>query len=271
MRFVHKSLYMMFTSIHCGWSRYMNQNIRLADSKAGNKYCRVDVHGRGIGDVMEPSPIDFEDAKQLEGRYYSATPSGIIDYRVRLMNWSDENAHLVPETLISAIRLQEELYPAQTGVSFKSTLSGNSLTVNGTVYSHVAETFKLSVYLIEDGILDTSFGYSESYGYQYDNVLRKSLSNVLGDEFTIGTANSTHDFQYTITIPDDYKKENLSILVIVQRQYGAQAPVRDDYYGDYYVDNCRRESIGKEVKLEVYDFASGSGNEGIYVGDEITF
>ena len=271
MRFVHRSLYMMFTSIHCGWSRYMNQSIHLADAQVGDKYYRVDVHGRGIGDVMDPSPLDYEYAKQLEGRYYSATPSGIIDYRIRLLNWADQNSHLVPETLVAAIQQQEELYPPQTGVSFESSLSGNTLTVKGTVYSHVAETFKLSVYLIEDGILDSSFGYDVSYGYQYDNVLRKSLTDVLGEEFSIGTANTTHDFQYSVTIPGDYKTENLSVLVIVQRQYGNQTPVRDEYYGEYYVDNCRRESIGREVKLEVYEYASGGGNEGIDVGEEITF
>lgn len=261
----------MFTSIHCGYSRSMNQNIKKADSRVGDKYVRVDVHGKGVGDALDNSPIDFPDAPVLYGLYYEAIPSGIIDYRVRVSNWADNYAYMVPETFISAIKQQEELYPAKTGVSFYSDITNNILSVKGTVYSHIAERFKLSVYLLEDGIEDSSFGYETYYGYRYDNVLRQALSNVLGDEFVIPTDNSTYDFQYSITIPNEYKAENLSVLIIVQRQYGNQTPVRSNYFGEYYVDNCRREKIGKEAKLEVYEFASGSGNEGIHIGDEITF
>ena len=247
----------------------MNQNIQKADSQVGNKYLRVDVHGKGLGDsALGDSPIDFPEAPVLYGLFYAGIPSGVIDYRIRVRNWADDYAYMVPETFISAIKQQEELYPAVTGASFTSSLSGSSLTVKGTVYSHVAETFKLSVYLLEDGIQGESLGVNN---YQYDNVLRKSLSSVLGDEFSIGTNNSTYDFQYKISIPNDYKTENLSILVIVQRKYGNQTPVRDEYFGEYYVDNCRKEKVGREAKLEVYEYASGGGNEGITIGDEITF
>ena len=273
MRFVHKSLLMFFTSIWCPWSNYMNQSIHMADALVGDKYLRVDVHGRGIGNEMSESPIDFPAAPQLEGLYYSATPSGIIDYRIRLSNWADldgkEDRHLVKETLVSAIRQQEQLYPAATGIAFSSTISGRSLSVTGKVYAHLAETYKLSVYLLEDSVeyLDEWSGNS----FYYDNVLRKSLSETLGDEFSIPSQNAVYDFQYNVTIPEDYKIDNLSILVFVQRKYGSQTIVRDANFGDYYIDNCRKAKVGTVAELELLDSIAGNGNEGYNEGSEITF
>ncbi len=271
-RFVHKSLYLMFTSVHCGYSVGMNERIKLADEKVGDKYCRVDVHGRGMGNPLLESPIDFDEAPTLYGLFYGGIPSGVIDYRIRIRNWSDSDSHLVVENFVSAIAEQEKIYPAQTGVSFVSSISGSTLTVSGKVYSHVAEDFKISVYLLEDGIQGSSLGYTSDFytSRQFDNVLRLSLSNVLGDEISFGTKNSVQEFKYSTTIPEGYNKDNLSILVIVQRGYADQI-VREEYMGDYYVDNCRKAKVGTEARLEVYENASGGGNEGISIGDDITF
>lgn len=270
-RFVHKSLYMMFTSVHCGWSLYMNQNIQKADQKVGDKYVRVDVHGRGISNPLPESPIDFSEAHVLYGLFYAGIPSGVLDSRVRVRNWSDRDAHLVPETFVSAIKQQEEVYPAGTGIAFSSSLSGNVLKVEGKVYSHIAESMKLTVYLLEDAIQGESLGYDGYYSdRQYDNVLRLALSNVMGDSIHFENKNSVKDFKYSITIPEGYNRDNLSILVFVQREYG-NVIVRDEYMGDYYIDNCRKANVGREAKLELYENSSGGGNEGISVGDEITF
>jgi len=258
-RFVHRSLYMMFTSVYCPYSETMNKKIAETDSILRDKYCRVDVHVSGLGD----SPLNFPDAPKLESIYWFATPGGIIDYRTRLSNISGEGAYLVPQTLISSVTNQESLYPVATGTAFSSSLSGRTLSVRGKLYSHEAELFKLTVYVLEDNVV-----FGEKI---YNNVLRLSLTDVLGDEIRIETKNTTKDFQYNVTIPDGYKTENLSLLVIVQRQYGTQTPIRDLYYGDYYVDNCRRVNVGKDAKLEVYESVSGGGNEGINPGNEITF
>ena len=270
-RFVHKSLYMMFTSVHCGWSLYMNQNIQKADPKVGDKYVRVDVHGRGISNPLPESPIDFSEAHVLYGLFYAGIPSGVLDSRVRVRNWSDRDAHLVPETFVSAIKQQEEVYPAGTGIAFSSSLSGNVLKVEGKVYSHIAESMKLTVYLLEDAIQGESLGYDGYYSdRQYDNVLRLTLSDVMGDSIYFENKNSVKDFKYSITIPEGYNRDNLSILVFVQREYG-NVIVRDEYMGDYYIDNCRKANVGMEAKLELYENSSGGGNEGIGIGDEITF
>lgn len=265
MRFVHKSLFMVFTSVFCGYSATMNRKIKSADAVIGDKYHRVDVYGRGGEgiDDMGDSPINFQDASRLERLYWTATPSGVLDFRIHIQNWVDEGAYTVPGVMISAINQQEELYPAATGVAFSSSLSGRTLSVKGTVYAHKAEKFKLTVYLLEDGV--------EMFSERHNDVLRLSLTDTLGDEFTMANANTTYDFQYGVDIPEGIDSSNLFLLVYVQRQYGSQTVVRDVYANDYYVDNCRKARVGEEAKLEIYEYASGGGNEGITVGGEITF
>ena len=258
--FVHKSLYMMFTSVFCGLSNGMDKKIAEGDGLVRDKYYRVDVHGRGLGDAMEASPLDFPKARELENIYYTATPSGILDFRMRIMDGYDD---WVRNKFVESILQQESIYQAETGVSFESSLSGRSLSVHGFVYAHKAESYKITVYLIEDAV--------SCYSNLYDNVLRMSLTNTLGDEFTIEQDNSIYEFQLDTDISDDYNTDNLSILVIVQRQYGTQTIIRDSYFGEYYVDNCRRAKLGTSVILETMDYSSGNGNEGYEEGDEISF
>jgi hypothetical protein len=142
-------------------------------------------------------------------------------------------------------------------------MSNKTISVRGKIYSHKAETFKLTVYLVENGV--------ELYSNRYDNVLRMSLTETLGDEFVIEGTNSIYNFQYTVSVPDEYNANNLYVLVFVQRQYGNQTVLRDDEYGEYYVDNCRKSKLGEIARLETYEYASGGGNEGYGEDDEITF
>ena len=262
MRFVHRSLYMMFTSVHCGYSATMNEKIHEQDAVIGDKYHRVDVYGRGADNSMGESILNFIDAPKLENLLWFATPCGIFDYRKQIYNVTDRT--WFSDMLLTAINEQIEYYPPVTGAAFKSSISGKVLSIQGKIYSHEAETFKLTVYLLEDNVTD-------EYSVSHNDVLRISFTDALGDSFTIGTKNSTHDFQYSIALPDEYKTKDLSILVIVQRQYGSQQTGREIYTMDYYVDNCRKARVGEEAKLEFNGYLGGGGNEGIGIDDSISF
>ncbi len=259
--FVHKSLYMVFSSPWCGLTSALDEKVHQADGQVGDKYVRVDVNGRGRWDAMDASPIDFPDAKKLENLYYTATPSGILDYRIRITDSPIDN--WVKNRFSQAIEQQESVYPPATGIEFESSMSNKTISVRGKIYSHKAETFKLTVYLVENGV--------ELYSNRYDNVLRMSLTETLGDVFVIEGTNSIYNFQYTVSVPDEYNANNLYVLVFVQRQYGNQTVLRDDEYGEYYVDNCRKSKLGEFARLETYEYASGEGNEGYGEDDEITF
>lgn len=262
MRFAHKSLFMMFTSVYCSYSATMNEKIHEQDAIIGDKYHRVDVYGRGADNSMGESTLNFLDAPKLENLFWFATPSGNFDFRKRVINYTDRA--YFSNILLSAINEQIEYYPPVTGTSFKSSISGKTLSVQGKVYSHEAESFKLTVYLLEDNVTDEN-------SVSHNDVLRMSFTDTLGDAFSIGTKNSTYDFQFSLSLPDEYKTKDLSILVIVQRQYGTQQYGREIFTTDYYVDNCRKAKVGTEAKLELNGYLGGGGNEGIGIDDSISF
>ena len=69
---------------------------------------------------------------------------------------------------------------------------------------------------------------------------------------------------------DGYKKENLRILVIVQRAFGSQPIIVDEGYdyGGYYVDNCISGKVGSTLAPSLVGETNG-GNEDFTGGKPI--
>ena len=97
----------------------------------------------------------------------------------------------------------------------------------------------------------------------HDGVARIALSNISGDAFTTTEDNVTRTFSYSAEIPADYVKDNLRILVYVQRAFGSQPVISSGDYGGYYVDNCASGKAGSSLELvTVEDLEDiGGGNE----------
>ena len=87
---------------------------------------------------------------------------------------------------------------------------------------------KLVVYLLEDGIISDQFNYynddttSPFYNmgdiipdFEHNEVLRNSLSSVLGDAIPVTAELNEHIWSDTITLPSNYVVENLSIVAMV--------------------------------------------------------
>ena len=65
-------------------------------------------------------------------------------------------------------------------------------------------------------------------------------------------------------------KDNLKILVYIQRAYGSQTVIRSADYGDYYVDNCAAGKAGGRLGPAVGSEGSG-GNEDLGNGNPINW
>lgn len=257
-KFAHYSLLMKFTSVHCMYSSLFETYLGEVSPEVMQKCLRVDVYGNKLA----ADPYSLPDVSRLEDLYIlDGYPFGYLDGRTMLANWDDR--HYFKEVFEKAVRQQETIYPAASGVSFSSSLSGSTVIVDGTFYAHEPEEYKLSVYLLEDKV-----NYNSEL---HDNVLRLSLSDLLGDKITISQKNSTYNFSYSATIPEGCNPDNLFILVVAYRPFGNQPIFRTLYYGDYYVDNCRKSAIGEIVPLDIYGYLDNEGNEGLVPGDEIIF
>ncbi|MBU2922904.1 Omp28-related outer membrane protein [Winogradskyella psychrotolerans] len=87
---------------------------------------------------------------------------------------------------------------------------------------------KLVVYLLEDGIISDQFNYynddatSPFYNmgdiipdFEHNEVLRNSLSSLLGDAIPVTAELTEHIWSNTMTLPSNYVEENLSIVAMV--------------------------------------------------------
>ena len=240
----HHSLGMRFTATWCGWCPVMSKTFHLAKDNLGDKFeyiCMYATDGN----------YGFSDMNTLANQYgVTGFPTGIVDGRFEVENYSSEYA---AGLIASAVEETETNYPAATAIGLETSLSGQNLTVKAEVFANCAETYKLTVILMENGIIGYQADYTEGnhQDFQHDRVARKTLtSSISGDSFSISEAGETKSFTFTCTVPASYNKNNLMVLAYVQRKFGNRPVIQSGSYGDWYVDNCRVAAVGTTAPLE---------------------
>ena len=261
--FYHRSLVMRFTATWCVFCPYMAEAINMAKEELPDKIEAISMHSSG---ELSYPPVDI-----MHNRFgIQGLPTGVVDCRRRVANQS--RAANTANLIIDAVKETEANYSPATGISFTSTVSGSKLDVKVSLYSHVAEKFKVAVVILEDNINEEQEG--EDAGYLHHDVPRMCLSGDMnGNEISINTKNTVSELSFSGTIPSSCNKENLRVLVYVQRRYGSQSRVAESGYGDWYVDNCLSADVGKAANLVLGKDGSVTviigGNEGIGTGDDI--
>lgn len=256
--FYHRSLVMRFTADWCGYCPTMASNIVKAQEMYPDKIEAVHVHGNS-------SSLIFSGYSALDKLYgIDAYPTGIMDMRRDIYSTS---------SIKTALDETEENYPTQTGIGFYSNVDGNQLNLNLHVYAKKPDEYKVTVLLLEDNIVGTQnvSGVGTVRDYVHNGIARVAVSDVLGDDCTTTSDNQVIRKNYSVSIPASYKKENMRIVVYVQRPFGQQKVLADSNYNGYYVDNCASGKLGTNLRLATIENASGNENEDIIPGDEIEF
>ena len=101
-----------------------------------------------------------------------------------------------------------------------------NLTVSGDVVGDLLENNpRLSVYLMENGLVGSQAGVSGNY--THNNVLRDAISVTWGDANVVtGTAGTSYSKTYSYTIPDAWNVDNLSVIAFVNN-YSSTTSVND--------------------------------------------
>ena len=255
--FVHKSLGMRFTATWCGWCPRMNKSFHRAMELYPDKIIYIAIHAGG-------SDLQFEYGDNLVNRYrIGGYPNGIVDGRVTISNYDIETT---AGMIVSAVQETENNYLTATGVSLASSVSGRKVSADIDVYVKEKGDYKLSVILVEDGVIcwqeDDEEGYHERY--THDSVARIAMSAYDGDAFSVNENGSVKQFSYNTEVSSSYKLDNMRFVVYVQR-YNASL-------GSYIVDNSASVNVGDVLKLALVGGGgggSGDDNEGVTPGNEI--
>ena len=190
----------------------------------------------------------------------------MIDYRSSIANYS--NSNYTTKVILNAVKETESNYPVKTGISFSSSVSGNTLNLNVKLYIKEKGDYKVTAVLLEDNIIGYQNGGGNSYNHS--GIARVAFTDITGDEVSTSEDNKTVSKNYTAAIPSSCDKNNLRVLVYVLRQYGSQTIIRTADYGDYYVDNAISAAVGTTQDLVFSDGTIYGGNEDTKDGGEIT-
>ncbi len=251
--FYHRSLAMRFTATWCGYCPMMNSAIAAVQARHPGKIEYLAVHESN-------SELATPNSSALQAVYgINSYPSGIMDGRALIPNYDISVTTAVFENLLAEM---EANYPVATGVAISSTLSGEKVNANIKLYSKVSEALKVTVMLVEDGVI----GYQSDYidgnhnDYVHNGVCRASFTDITGNDILVSDASKPYDLNYSMTVPNSvYDTANLKIMVYVMRSNSAVSHVKNvNYaqygnYNGYYVDNAKSAPVGTTSTLEFAD------------------
>ena len=261
--FYHRSLIMRFTGTWCGYCPWMAEAIEIVRNEHPDKIEAISMHDSGS--ILYFSGVDL----MIRRFGINAFPTGVVDCRREV-----ENVEITTtaSNLFKAVLETESNYKPVTGISFNSVVNGNAIDVDVSVYAKAAETFRIAVVLLEDGIVADQAGADP--GYIHYDVPRLNLSKSMeGDSFTVSQAGTVVPLHFSGIIPGKCVKKNCRVLVYIQRKYGSQRVVQTSGYGEWYVDNCVSGRAGGSVPLELGSEGTShlGGNEDITPGTDIDF
>ena len=265
LEFYHNPLLMCFTCAGSYGYRVYKNAIDEAFSQLSKRPLVINMH---MWDSAELPGLNV-----LENRYGINSPLvSIIDGRRRVPEYFNHKDLLI-ESVKEYVAETEANYPVTSAIGFESSFGGQRLYVDLKLYLKQGGNYKVSVFVTESGVIGGQ--YDEEYGYIedfcHDDIARVAMTSIDGDAFT-ATARSVKELHYDATVSKDCKKENLRVMVIVQRAYGSQTKIMDgEYdYGDYYVDNCASGKVGTVVS-PAFLSGAGGGNEDVTNGGPVNW
>ena len=261
--FLHQSVMMRFTATWCLWCPRMYRGVQKAQELYPGHIQHIAIHGPS-------SDLEWDQTQTLSAVYHNAGyPSGFVDGRVSIASAVEE---VVGPMIAEAVQETEETYGTVTGADIVSHITGREVAVDVNAYLKKAGNYKIVILLLEDGIhnkQEDNIGYHEDF--VHDGVARLSLTNVLGDQFSVSADNSVKKFSYTASVPAHMKMQNMRVFVYIFREFGSYPVIHSADYGNWFIDNCATVQVGKKLTLQLEGSGGGTGggNEGISPGGDL--
>ena len=222
--FTKKVLIEEFTGAWCGYCPDGAHIVESIINDNNGKVVGVSLHS---GDAMEVAHTNF-----LETTYQNTGyPSGMVD-RVPF-----DGSTCLNRVYWEYVANNQLLETAVCGLAIISEVNGQNATVEvhaGFNSALNGDDYRLTVYLIEDGVTGTGYGYDQrNYyttvaespfynlgnpieGYEHNHTLRAILSESLGDAIMVSemASGGEHIETYTVDL-SPYNKNKLSIVAFV--------------------------------------------------------
>lgn len=156
-------------------------------------------------------------------------------YPTAKLNRATEWNYPEPNNVNQVVALTNGENP-KLGLAINSSLTNNTITADIKVkFGFDFSNLKLVVYLLENGLIKDQTNYTSYYGggsvisnFVHNHVLRKIVTNVLGDDITGNTnQNDQYDKTFTINLPTNIANNNkLELVAFVIDNTGKAINVR---------------------------------------------
>lgn len=229
--FTHRSLFLRFTATWCGYCPWMADAVDLVLEKKPGLIEPLSVHGGG-------SNLETEASSTLVSHYkISSFPTGLVDGYYSVGNYS-QTIYTASEIIAGATQTADK-YDVHTGLSWRSSVSGSNAVLDLNVYAKKAGDYKITVLLIEDGIIMSQNGGGANY--EHNGVVQAAFTSPLGDDFTVTEDNQVKNFAYSVAIPTKSNPDNIKVVAYVQRTEGKVT----------FVDNATSAKVGEMRTLSL--------------------
>ncbi len=236
--FRHRIMLLQHTGAECPNCPYLMTSLKeLAEDEAYNDlYNHVASHSYSINDAA------FSEAASKISR---ALGHGY---------WPDLTFNLTKENLdgmtdINSIRSgidKRSREHADAGISAAVKKYGGELGINVGIKAAKTNTYRVAVWLLEDGIENEQTGATASWQHIHENALRTMAGTSLnrqiyGENLGIVNAGETAEQSFTMTLEESWKAENCKLLIIVNA---------DDSNGKFELANSAVCPIDSSIQYE---------------------
>ena len=223
LQFKHRSMIMQFTGLGCGYCPYMIAALRdvLADEDYGSKAVLAAAHTYS-GDPYAPTDrLDY---------YFNVNdyPTVIFDMMTKIQNYGySMNVSNIKKCIDTSLSTA-----AQAGISARMAKDDNTLIVRMTVKAATSNSFRVGVWVLENGLTGTQANYGmEGEFNTHDNVVRvadskEAYSNsYAGHDIGYLNAGDTSDYVFVIPLDAEWVHDNCHLLLFVSALDGSSYTV----------------------------------------------
>jgi len=254
VKFHHRSLLMRFTATWCTNCPRLAEEMYAAVDSIPDKLVSINMHA-WLSDLF------FREEPAWETRFgVNGIPYGVFDARRRFNTRED---------IIEGVKETEANYPTSCGLAYSSWFSGDQVFLDLSVFAREAGRYRVMAFVVENHIIGHQDGaeYPETYEHRY--VARRAFTEGFGEAFTVDAPRSVRQFQFATTLDPSWNRDEMDIVVYVERTYDDKPIFEFGNRDTYYVDNAVVWKAGETLLLNVEDATSGGGTEDVRTGGEI--
>ena len=208
--FNHRILLIDHTGTTCGACPHMMKALKTV-SETGDyhsKYYEAMAHSYSNGDPA------FSGAASMVSNHHGVSNYPTLTYNFYHTTQSSYNdAHIMGQ--IDALWKAEG---ADAGIAAAATLASKSVVVNTEVKAAVANDYRITAWLLEDGIYAKQTNATEEWMNTHDNAIRQRVSSddISGVDLGTLAVGETKSTALTLNIiGNKWNRDNLKVMVIV--------------------------------------------------------